>query len=81
MTDIKKIEPFFPKPEQSVIDVLESMLRDAKSGELRACIFVCDYHTNEVMTRHSAISKNKVRLIGELEYLKHELLCKDLGIV
>lgn len=64
-------------PQPHVIQALESLLAQAKSGELQTIVYVCDWRANSISHGWSSIKKNRMRIIGELEQVKWHLLSFD----
>lgn len=60
-------------PEKSLIEHLENLLKEAKSGELQEIAYVCSYRGNFVNHGWTKIQNNR-RMIGELEAMKYGLL-------
>lgn len=63
-------------PNISLIEHLENLLDKAKSGELQELVYVCSYDDNTTNSGWSAI-RNRIRLIGQIEQLKHNLMMGD----
>lgn len=61
------------KPEKSVIDQLEALLVEAKSGELQELCYVCGYKEGGVNHGWSKLVNNR-RLVGEIEFMKHGII-------
>ena len=78
MNKPQEVPKLAPKPSQQVIDILESALEDAKSGELKQLLLVGDYQDLVVQSAWSDITDNRMRLIGELEQLKFHLMSAEL---
>ena len=61
------------KPEKSVIEHLEALMAQAKSGELQELIYICGYKEGSVNHGWSRLRNNR-RLVGEMEFMKHQLI-------
>ena len=64
-------------PEPSLIEHLESFLKQAKTGELQALVYVSSFKNNSVNHGWTKLPNNRMRLIGELEQVKWHLLSFD----
>jgi len=60
-------------PEKSLIEHLENLLEEAKSGELQELAYVCSYKGSSVNHGWTRLENNR-RIIGELEYMKQHII-------
>ena len=77
MTD-NKLVTIEKGPNPVVIEYLESLLEEAKSGDLQEIVCVMSYRGNYVNSLHTQIGDNRTRIIGELEQIKFHLLAREL---
>ena len=61
------------KPEKSVIDHLDALLVQAKSGELQELCYVCGFKDGSVNHGWTKLNNNR-RLVGEIEFMKHMII-------
>ena len=61
------------KPEKSVIDHLEALLVQARSGELQELCYVCGFKEGSVNHGWTKLNNNR-RLVGEIEFMKHAIM-------
>jgi hypothetical protein len=71
-----KLDLIKQPPNTSLINYLENLLINAKSGELQEIVYVCSYRGNFVNHGWTKLT-NRMRLIGELEQVKWHLLSLD----
>ena len=64
---------FEKKPEKSVIEHLEALLVQAKSGELQELCYVCGFKESSVSHGWTKLTNNR-RLVGEIEFMKHMII-------
>lgn len=61
------------KPEKSLIEHLENLLKEAKSGELQEFAYVCSYKGNSVNHGWTKLTNNR-RIVGEIEFMKSGIM-------
>jgi hypothetical protein len=65
-------------PNQDVIVCLESLLEDAKSGELQALSYVASWNDNSVNSGWAGLRRrNRVKIMGQLTQVLHDLAASD----
>lgn len=57
----------------SLVEHLEYLLKEAKSGELQGVAYACSWRRNVVSNGWSEIRNNKMRVVGELFHLMSRL--------
>lgn len=62
-------------PQKTLIQQLECLLEQAKTGELQEIAFVCSYRGNLMNHGWTKLQNNR-KIIGEMEAMKIELLTK-----
>lgn len=60
-------------PNKELIEALEEILAQARTGELQGCVMACSFRGNYVGSWWSGINANRIRLIGELEQVKWQM--------
>lgn len=65
------------KPNPELIERLEELLAEAKTGELQALVYVCSWHGNSIGSGWCGMSRNRMRIMGELFQLLHKLADQD----
>lgn len=60
-------------PSQDLIERLEGLLAEAKTGELQALVYVCSWRANSIGSGWCGLSRNRMRIMGELFQLLHKL--------
>jgi len=71
--NVKNVKDLTPNPE--LIKQLESMLRDAKSGELRSIVSVCAWDDDTTSNAWIHDKRNTYRrILGELSMLQHDFV-------
>jgi len=62
-------------PNKDLINNLESMLRDAKSGEIRSAVCICSWEDDSVTHSWALDERNtRRRILSEIVLLQHDLV-------
>ena len=72
-----KLNVIEPAPDKSLIEHIEDLLKEAKSGELQGLIYVCRYKGDKVAHGWAGVGTHRMRVIGELEQMKWHLMALD----
>lgn len=67
-----------PPPNADLIEALEDLLTQAKTGELQGLIYICSY--NDSMVSHGwtlSTVRNHMRLLGAVSFLNNEMLTNE----
>jgi hypothetical protein len=63
-----------PKPKEDVIEFIEDLLRDAKSGELQGIVVVMTMKDRTTGNGWMGIHNNIMAVVGELTVVKVEVM-------
>jgi len=74
LDNVKSISEVITKPNADLITRLEAMLEDAKSGELIGVAYVQQWKGDLVNSSWCVADMNARKLIGEIEFMKRDLL-------
>lgn len=69
----RKLETIIDPPSAELIERLERLLADAKTGELQGLVYVSSYRANFVSSGWTTIRQNRIRIMGELFQAMHQL--------
>lgn len=73
MTKPKSLPVIKDAPCKELIEQLEWMLKEAKSGELQAIFYAASWNDNSTSHGWTAFKRNRKRVMGELFQMMHEL--------
>lgn len=59
-----------PAPDQDMIDMLESLLQEAKDGQVACVAYAAVYHDETIRTAHAYPAGNAFTLLGAIERTK-----------
>lgn len=78
MSNVKRLSEAHIRPNESLVSRLEDLLADAKAGELVGLAWVCQWNGDKVSNGWQLSQMNGRRLVGELEYMKLEIMDQTL---
>lgn len=78
MSNVKRLSDVQNRPNESLVSRIESLLDQAKSGELIGLAWVCQWKGDTVSNGWQLSQMNGRRLVGEIEYMKLEIMDKTL---
>jgi hypothetical protein len=64
-------------PHKATIEHLKELVVEAESGELQGVIYICSYKGNRVNSGWTAVSENRMRIMGELYQVLHHLAAME----
>lgn len=78
MSNVKRLSEAKVSPNESLVSCLEGLLDDARSGELVGLAWVCQWKGDTVSNGWQLSQMNGRRLVGEIEYMKLEIMDQTL---
>lgn len=72
MTEIK-LSVIKDEPNNELIEQLEHLLKEAKSGELQAIFYAASWNDNGTSHGWTSHKRNHKRIMGELHQMLHDL--------
>ncbi len=69
-----KIVNIKPNVDPELINAIEKLLREAKSGEIRGLAYAINFNDGDTANGWVNIENNVMAIIGEVETLKFELM-------
>ena len=69
------------KPNEKLVENLQELLEDAKSGKLHSCFIVCQWHGDWYSHRWSHVDNVKtMSVLGQFRVMEHKLI-NNWGLV
>lgn len=78
MSNVKRLSEAQSRPNESLVDRIEGLLEQARSGELIGLAWVCQWKGDTVSNGWQLSQMNGRRLVGEIEYMKLEIMDQTL---
>lgn len=78
MSNVKRLSEAQSRPNESLVDRIEGLLEQARSGELIGLAWVCQWRGDTVSNGWQLSQMNGRRLVGEIEYMKLEIMDQTL---
>ena len=74
MAKVQKLSEVPNGRNEALIDMLEGLLAEAKSGELLGVAYIGQWKGDMVSSSWSLVEMNARRMIGEIEFMKRDMM-------
>jgi hypothetical protein len=64
-------------PDPKLIERLEALLAEAKTGELQTIVYVGSWRGSDISSGWAGLRNNRMRFMGELYQILHDLAEQD----
>lgn len=75
MSEKNNIREIKPQPDKDIIEKLEELLEQAKSGDIQFIVYIVD-RQNNLSTGEYGHYREETKIVGMMEVMKHRLLSK-----